>query len=310
MRYENEAGEPLDEKDIDLNLGWVEERRDPVEHPAVEPVPAQGHWQDVMEDGQVIGQTWVVDVPAVEGSAAWTGYETVGVYHPYSSEQLESNAKAKADADRVSALAVQAPVAVMMLVQSQAATLSDEAAAELPAMFDEWTVGSEYRTGDIVRYKGGLWRALQDSTAQDIYPPDGFTAGWKRIGEPDESGVFPYQQPLGATDAYMTGDKVSYNGAYYESIIDYNVWSPDAYPRGWKRINADGTDYTDTGDAGDTGEAGGETATAPEFVQPSGAQDAYGKGDRVTYGGKVYESVIDGNVWSPDAYPAGWKLVG
>ena len=46
-----------------------------------------------------------------------------------------------------------------------------------------------------------------------------------------------------------------------------------------------------------------------EFIQPTGAHNAYSKGDKVTYNGKVYESVIDNNVWSPDAYPAGWSVV-
>ena len=58
------------------------------------------------------------------------------------------------------------------------------------------------------------------------------------------------------------------------------------------------------------GNAGGATEDAPaEFVQPSGAHDAYNLGDRVRYNGKVYESIIDGNVWSPDVYPAGWTEV-
>lgn len=48
----------------------------------------------------------------------------------------------------------------------------------------------------------------------------------------------------------------------------------------------------------------------PDWAQPTGAHDAYQKGDKVRYNGNVYESLIDGNVWSPDAYPAGWqKLV-
>ena len=46
-----------------------------------------------------------------------------------------------------------------------------------------------------------------------------------------------------------------------------------------------------------------------EFVQPSGAHDAYNLGDRVTYNGRVYESIINGNVWSPDVYPDGWKEI-
>ncbi len=45
----------------------------------------------------------------------------------------------------------------------------------------------------------------------------------------------------------------------------------------------------------------------PEWVQPLGATDAYSKGDIVSYKGKLYRSTIDGNVWAPDAYPAGWE---
>lgn len=33
------------------------------------------------------------------------------------------------------------------------------------------------------------------------------------------------------------------------------------------------------------------------------------KGDRVLFNGSVYESLIDGNAYSPTAYPAGWKLI-
>ena len=46
----------------------------------------------------------------------------------------------------------------------------------------------------------------------------------------------------------------------------------------------------------------------PEWVQPTGAHDAYNVGDKVIFEGKVYESLIDSNTWSPIAYPAGWKL--
>ena len=52
-----------------------------------------------------------------------------------------------------------------------------------------------------------------------------------------------------------------------------------------------------------------EPETAAEWVQPTGAHDAYQKGDKVLYNGTVYESLIDGNVWAPDVYPAGWNAV-
>ena len=47
----------------------------------------------------------------------------------------------------------------------------------------------------------------------------------------------------------------------------------------------------------------------PEWVQPTGAHDAYKVGDKITYNGKKYECLKDGCVWTPDDYPQGWKLV-
>ena len=47
----------------------------------------------------------------------------------------------------------------------------------------------------------------------------------------------------------------------------------------------------------------------PEYVAPSGAHDAYNIGDKITYNGKKYICKMDGCVWSPDVYPAGWEEV-
>ena len=47
----------------------------------------------------------------------------------------------------------------------------------------------------------------------------------------------------------------------------------------------------------------------PQFVQPTGAHDAYNTGDKMTYtDGKRYICQMDNCVWGPDTYPAGWKL--
>ena len=44
----------------------------------------------------------------------------------------------------------------------------------------------------------------------------------------------------------------------------------------------------------------------PEWKQPTGAQDAYNKGDRVRHSGLVWESDVDANVWEPGVY--GWSV--
>ena len=52
-----------------------------------------------------------------------------------------------------------------------------------------------------------------------------------------------------------------------------------------------------------------ETEEYPQYVQPQGAHDAYNTGDKITYNGKKYVCKMNGCVWSPDVYPAGWELV-
>lgn len=46
----------------------------------------------------------------------------------------------------------------------------------------------------------------------------------------------------------------------------------------------------------------------PVWTKPTGAHDAYGIGDVVDYNGTLYKSLIDGNIYSPDEYPAGWEV--
>lgn len=45
----------------------------------------------------------------------------------------------------------------------------------------------------------------------------------------------------------------------------------------------------------------------PEYVQPTGAHDAYNKGAKVTWNGSHKICQMDGCVWDPDTYPAAWK---
>lgn len=45
----------------------------------------------------------------------------------------------------------------------------------------------------------------------------------------------------------------------------------------------------------------------PEYVQPTGAHDAYNTGAKITFKGEKYTCLIDGCVWSPEEYPQGWK---
>ena len=50
----------------------------------------------------------------------------------------------------------------------------------------------------------------------------------------------------------------------------------------------------------------------PSYVQPTGAHDAYHRGDKITFNGKKYECIAPEGVavvWDPVTYPAYWQEV-
>ena len=49
------------------------------------------------------------------------------------------------------------------------------------------------------------------------------------------------------------------------------------------------------------------TEECPEWVQPTGAHDAYAKSAKVKHNGKKWNSTVDNNVWEPGVY--GWEEI-
>ena len=86
------------------------------------------------------------------------------------------------------------------------------------------------------------------------------------------------------------GQKYRHNNILYEVIQGHTTqpdWEPQATPALWKVATP--------------------ISLIAEWKQPTGAHDAYKKGDKVLFNGSTYESLIDANVWSPSVYPAGWR---
>lgn len=96
--------------------------------------------------------------------------------------------------------------------------------------------------------------------------------------------------PLWEVDvAYSVGDRRQYNGLLYKCLQAHKSqadWTPDKTLALWVRT------WTDP---------------YPEWVQPTGAHDAYNKGDKVSHNGKHWESLIDANVYEPSVY--GWEEI-
>ena len=209
---------------------------------------------------------------------------------------------------------LQAAEQLRRAMQLFANTLSEEQAMEVAAVYQAWEAGKSYAVGDILSYGTNqvgdpqLYKVVQAHTSQANWTPDATPALYNAFGL-DESGYPLWAQPSGAHDAYDQGDIVNYNGTLYQSTINGNVWSPDVYPAGWTVYEATPKpEEPEPEPEPEPDPEPEEPPTYPAWVQPTGAHDAYNIGDIVNYNGMLYKSLIDGNVWSPDAYPQGWEV--
>lgn len=88
---------------------------------------------------------------------------------------------------------------------------------------------------------------------------------------------------------YVAGDRRQYKGLLYKCVQSHKSqdgWTPDKTPALWVRT------WTDP---------------FPEWVQPTGAHDAYNMGDKVSHNEKHWISTVDANIWEPGVY--GWDEV-
>lgn len=124
---------------------------------------------------------------------------------------------------------------VQMSVQS--ANLTDEQAMQIADLYPDWAAMKAYAADEIVKFgvnadgETQLYKVIQAHTSQADWTPDTAASLYKKIGFTD-NGVSIWTQPLGATDAYMKGDVVSFENQLWESTVDNNVWQPGVY--GWE----------------------------------------------------------------------------
>ena len=121
-------------------------------------------------------------------------------------------------------------------IEKAALSLSDEDALEAINLFPNWSGnGIAYKVDDRVKYEDILYKCLQAHTSQNGWTPTAAASLWAKVLIPDENTIPEWEQP-DSTNPYMKGDKVMFENKIYESLIDNNIWSPSAYPAGWKEI--------------------------------------------------------------------------
>ena len=110
---------------------------------------------------------------------------------------------------------------------------TDEMSLQVPNLYPKWKLEEEYNVNDRVLYNNILYKVLTAHTSQATWTPDISASLFAKVLIPDADIIPEWEQP-NSTNAYMTGDKVTYNGKTWISIVDNNVWEPGAY--GWEEI--------------------------------------------------------------------------
>lgn len=121
------------------------------------------------------------------------------------------------------------------IIESMSAKLSDEEGLKCVELFPAWRSGVHYTLGQKIRYNNVLYKVLSDHDSQSTWTPETAPSLFAKVLVSENGTPKDWEQP-GSTNPYMRGDKVLFNGKTYESLIDNNVWSPSAYPAGWKEI--------------------------------------------------------------------------
>ena len=107
----------------------------------------------------------------------------------------------------------------------------------------------------------------------------------------DEALEAPELFPKWSIKEYAVGDRVRYEDILYKCLQNHTSqsdWTPDVAVSLWVRVDDPSIEY-------------------PEWRQPTGAQDAYAKGAKVSHKDKHWVSDVDNNVWEPGVF--GWSEV-
>lgn len=231
------------------------------------------------------------------------------IYHTYTQEELKQKELEKEQAaleESRRQLTPEEATVFFMRAQVNTADIPDQTSLRMMnyyPTFDE-IIGQKVKKGFKFTYKEKMYKTIQpDLTIQKHYPPGtGTESLYSRIDVEHTGAVYdpiPYE-----------GNMELFEGKYYtqEDVLYLCIRnSGQALSHNLKDLVGNYVKVVEQN--GNTDPEVPEEPTIPEFKQPTGAHDAYKKGDVVMFNGKKYESLIDNNTYSPEAYPAGWKEI-
>ena len=166
-----------------------------------------GHWVSNPTQEQIFADGWSIYTPPEPQPYVPEPQDT-----PYESDTLE---------------------AIKKMFASQVEDMTDEEALAVAELFPTWhsKLGQQVAKDERLWDDGKLWKVLQPHTVSAEWRPKDAVSLFVEVSV-EEWPEIPENIP--AENAWMQGDKGTWHGQHYISLIDNNVWNPDQHPAAWQ----------------------------------------------------------------------------
>lgn len=124
---------------------------------------------------------------------------------------------------------------IRSLAMDSAVEMDDVNASTLPEMFPGLKGdGSLVKVGTRINWNGQLKKSAVDLWDTAENNPDNAPSLWEDINYTNGYRTIP--EVITVTTAFSNGEKGWWKGAVYESLYDSNVWNPEQFAAGWRKI--------------------------------------------------------------------------
>ena len=115
------------------------------------------------------------------------------------------------------------------------ASLEDKDASKTPELFGKLNQNGELvKAGTRINWNGLLKRAAVDLWDTKENNPDNAPTLWEDIAYKDGIRIIP--EVITAGTAFMKDERGWWKDVLYTSLLDNNVWTPEANPSGWAMV--------------------------------------------------------------------------
>ncbi len=180
---------------------------------------------------EVIQDDPIIDMSKLIGYKVITGED--GAFHlVFDEEKYENHIKEEARKEQIENASEELEV---MAKEQLLPILTDAQAYVLRFLYPSFEVDVDYKVGERIIYEDKFYKVIMDHKSQADWTPDVAVSLFAEIADP--SVEYPeFKKPINAETAYMTGDKITFEGNKYVSTMDNNVYSPTEYPQGWELV--------------------------------------------------------------------------